>query len=65
MKLWIQSDVHSSYNQTKYNDKEESTNNIFITYIEPLLYDINPPLLVQEQKLNIDTAVSEINLILR
>ena len=65
MKLWIQSDVHSSYNQTKYNDKEESTNNIFITYIEPLLYDINPPALVQEQKLNIDTAVSEINLILR
>ena len=36
-----------------YNDKDESINNIFSTYVEPLLDDINHPELVQEWKLNI------------
>ena len=36
-KLWKQSDLHSSYIQTIYNDKYESINNIFSTYVETLL----------------------------
>ena len=52
-KLWILSDLYSSYIQTIYKYKEESINNIFITYVEPLLDDINHPELVEEWKINI------------
>ena len=55
-KLWIPSDFHSSYMQTIYNDKQESINNIFVTYVEPLLDNINHPALVEEWKLNLDNA---------
>ena len=58
-KLWIQSDLNSSYNQTLYNDKQEIINNTFIIYVEPLLDDINHPALVQEWKLNLDTVAYE------
>ena len=47
-KLWLQYDLHSSYNQTKYIGEEESINYIFSTYVEPLLNLINYPALVQE-----------------
>ena len=47
-KFSLQSDLHSSYFQTKYNSKEESINNKLITYLEPLLNYINYPTLVQE-----------------
>ena len=57
--MWLQSSLHSYYIQTKYNDKEEIINNIFCTYVEPLLNDINYPALIQELKLNIDAAVYE------
>ena len=58
-KLLLQISLHYSYIQTKYNDKEESTNNIFSTYVEPLLNDINNPELIQEWKLNLDAAAYE------
>ena len=38
--------------------------NIFSAYVVPLLKDINHPALLQEQKLNIDTAEYENILIL-
>ena len=63
-KLWIQSYFHSYYIQNIYNDKQGSTNNIFISYVEPLLDDINHTALVQEWKLNLDAAAYE-NLMLR
>ena len=46
-KLLLHKNLHSSYIQTKYNDKEKIINNTFITYVEPLLYDINHPALIQ------------------
>ena len=55
-KFWIQSYLHSSYIQTKYNDKEESINNIFSTYVQQLLDDINHPALVKGWKLNLDDS---------
>ena len=45
--LLSHSSLHYSYIQTKYNDKEENINNIFSTYFEPLLNDINNPALLQ------------------
>ena len=35
-KLLLHKNIHSSYIQTEYNDKEEIINNTFITYVEPL-----------------------------
>ena len=63
-KLLLQSDFHSSYIQTKNNGKEEIIHNIFSTYVEPLLTDINNPELVQEWKLNLDAPAYEKKLIL-
>ena len=45
--------------KTKYNGKEEIINNIFGTYVEPLLNDINHTALLQEWKLNLDDAPYE------
>ena len=45
-KLWITSDSHSYYIQTIHNYKEESINEKFITYVEPLLDGINNNALV-------------------
>ena len=59
MKSWLKSSLLSYYIQTKYNEKDESINNMFSTYVEPLLNDINNPALLQEWKLNIDDAVYE------
>ena len=46
-KLLLHSSLHSSFFNTKYNDKEEGIDNIFSTYVEPLLNDINNPALIQ------------------
>ena len=46
--LFLQSDLHSSSITTIYNGKEEIINNIYSTYVEPLINDINHPALVQE-----------------
>ena len=46
-KLLFHYSLHYSYIQTEYNDKEETINNIFSTYVEPLLNDINNPELLQ------------------
>ena len=46
-KLLLHKCLHSSYIKTKYNDKKEIINNNFITYVEPLLDDINHPALIQ------------------
>ena len=45
-KLWLKSSLHSFHIQTKYNGKYESINNIFSTYVEPLLNGINHPVLL-------------------
>ena len=37
MKLLSHKSLHSSYIQIEFNEKEEITNNTFITYVEPLL----------------------------
>ena len=63
-KLWIPSDLNSYYNKTIYDYREESINNIFITYVEPLLDNINHPALVEERKVNIDAEAYENNLML-
>ena len=55
-KLWIQSYLHQFYIQTIYNDKEENTNYIFSTHVEPLLDNINHTELVQELKINLYAA---------
>ena len=52
----IPSYFHSFYIKTIYNDEYEIINNIFITYVEPLLDDINHPTLLEERKLNLDYA---------
>ena len=57
--LWLQSSLHSSHIKTKYNGKEESINNIFSKYVEPLLNDINNPALFQEWKLNLHATSYE------
>ena len=38
------------------------TINIFSAYVEPLLKDINHPVLLQERKLNLDAAAHERNI---
>ena len=58
-KLLLHKTLHYSYTKTKYNDKEEITNNTFITYIETLLNGTNNPALIQERKLNLDTEAYE------
>ena len=55
-KLWIPSDLHSSYIKTIQKYREEITNNIFITYVEPFLDNINHPELGKEYKRNIYAA---------
>ena len=59
MKSWLKSSLLLYYIQTKYNEKEESINNISTTYVEPLLNNINHPALLQEWKLNLDAAAYE------
>ena len=39
--------------------KRKFINNTFIKYVEPLLDDINHPELIQERKLNLDSAAYE------
>ena len=39
--------LHSSYIQTKFNDKKEMIINICSVYVVPLLKDINHPALLQ------------------
>ena len=48
---------HYSYIQTEFNEKGEIINNIFSSYVEPFLKDINHPAFLQEWKLNIDATV--------
>ena len=57
--LLFYSSLQYSYNQTEYIDKEETINNTFIIYVEPLLNDINHLALIQEWKLNLDAAAYE------
>ena len=58
-KFLLNKSLHSSYIQTEFNEKEEIVNNIFSTYVEPLLKDVNHPALLQECKLNIGAAAYE------
>ena len=63
-KFLLQYDLYSSHNQTKYIDEDEIIQNIFSTYVEPLLNYINRTALVQEWKLNIDAPAHENKLML-
>ena len=58
-KMFLHKSLHSSYIQTEFNEKHEIINNTFITYVEPLLKDINYPALIQEQKINFDAEAYE------
>ena len=60
-KLFLQYDLYSSYNQNKYIGKYEIIQNIFITYVEPLLNYINHNKFLQEWKINIDAPAYEQN----
>ena len=53
-KLLLQSNFHSSYIETIFNGKQESIDNIFSTYVEPLFNDINNTALVQYWTLKLD-----------
>ena len=59
LRSFLHKSLHSSYIQTEYNDKDEIINNTFTTYVEPFLEDINHPALIQEWKLNVDSASYE------
>ena len=60
-KFLLRSYLHYYYIQTIYNGKEESISNIFITYVEPLLNDINNDALAQECKINLNAVAYEKN----
>ena len=55
-KLAVNKSYHYSYIQRELKDKKDMIINIFSAYVEPLLKDINHPVLLQEWKLNIDAA---------
>ena len=55
-RVLLQLDLHSYYIQTIYNGRQKIINNIFSTYVEPLLNDIHHTALLQEWKLNLDAA---------
>ena len=57
--LFLQLNLYSSCIQNIYTGKEENINNIFSTYVEPLLNYINHPTLVQVWKLNCDAPAYE------
>ena len=58
-RLLLHKTLYYSYIQNIYNDKELIINNTFITYLEPLLDDINNHALIQEWKINIDAVAYE------
>ena len=53
---------HYSYIKTELNNKKKMMINIFSAYIVPLLKYIKNPALLQEWKLNLDSAAYEINI---
>ena len=63
-KFLLQYDLNSSQNQNIYIGEEEIINNIFSTYVEPLLNYINHTELVQEWKINPDALAYEKKLML-
>ena len=58
-KLMLYKSVNYSYIQIEFIEKEEIINNIFRSYVESLLKDINHPEVLQEWKFNLDTAAYE------
>ena len=60
--LVINKILHYSYIKIEFNEKEGIINNTFIKKIDLLLQDINHPALLQEWKLNLDSAAYEINI---
>ena len=54
--LLVNESLHSSYIQKKITDKNDMIINIFSSYIEPLIKEINYPELLQEWKLNLDST---------
>ena len=57
--LYIGKDYHSSYSTDHYNDHKESMDILFSTYITPQIKEIYHPAIIQEWKLNIDSAEYE------
>ena len=55
-KLLLHKSLHYSYIKTEYNNKADIINNTFITYVEPLINDINYPALIKEWKIDWDVS---------
>ena len=60
--LVVNKSLHSSYIQREFNNKKYMSIKIFSSYVVPLLKDINHLTLLQEWKLNLDTAAYERNI---
>ena len=60
--LVVNKSLHYYYIQKESNDKNKMMINIFSSYVEPLLKDINYTTFIQECKLNPDAAEYERNI---
>ena len=58
----VNSNSLSSYTNQQLNDKKEQTITIFSTYVAPQIKEIHHPSLLQEWKLNLDSADNEKNM---
>ena len=58
-KLLFNKSLYSSCIQTEFNYKEKIINNNHVTYVEPLLNNINYLALIEEWKFNLDDAEYE------
>ena len=61
-KFLVNTSFHSLYIQNECNDRKEDIINIFSAYVEPLIKEINHPVLLQDWKLNLDTSKYERNI---
>ena len=60
--LYIGKDYHSLYSTENYNDQTKAMDRLFSTYITPQIKEIYHPAIIQEWKLNIDSAKYEKNM---
>ena len=60
--LYIGKNYHSLYSTENYNDQTKAMGRLFSTYITPQIKEIYHPAIIQEWKLNIDSAEYEKNM---
>ena len=60
--LYIGKNCHSLYLTENYNDQTKAMGRLFSTYITPQIKEIYHPAIIQEWKLNIDSAEYENNM---